>query len=74
MIGLCYIRIGYKKGAFMIISSLPIIPNPSIDSSSIGMAVLAKSLDTVEISGQNMIKMMEQSITPNLGVNIDTRV
>ena len=69
-----YIRIGYKKGVFMIISSLPIISNPTIDSSAIGMAVLEKSLDTVEISGQNMIKMMEQSITPNLGVNIDTRI
>ncbi len=58
----------------MIISSLPITPNPTIDNAAVGMAVLAKSLNTVQISGQNMIKMMEQSVTPNLGANIDIRV
>lgn len=58
----------------MIISSLPITPTPTVDSAAIGMAVLAKSLDTVKITGQNMIQMMEQSVAPNLGTNIDTRV
>lgn len=58
----------------MIISSLPITPNPSVDHKSVGIAVLAKSLDQVEISSQNMIKMMEQSVNPNLGANIDTRI
>ena len=58
----------------MIISSFPIIPNPTIDNAAIGMAVLSKSLDTIDVTGQNMIKMMEQSVNPNLGANIDTRV
>ena len=58
----------------MIISSLPITPTPTVDSAAIGMAVLAKNLDTVKIAGQNMIQMMEQSVAPNLGKNIDTRV
>lgn len=58
----------------MTITSLPIATNPTIDSVTIGTAVLAKSLDTVETAGQNMIKMMEKSVNPNLGTNIDLRL
>ena len=58
----------------MTISSLPIATNPTVASPAIGMAVLAKSLDTVEKTGQNMIKMMEQSVNPNLGKNLDVRL
>ena len=38
------------------------------------IAVLAKTLDTVEESGAMMIKMMEQSVTPHLGQHIDISV
>lgn len=38
------------------------------------VAVLAKTLDTVQESGDLMIQMMEQSVHPNLGQNIDIRV
>jgi len=38
------------------------------------IAMLAKTLDTVEESGAMMIKMMEQSVTPHLGQNIDISV
>ena len=38
------------------------------------IAVLSKTLDTVEESGAMMIKMMEQSVTPHLGQNIDITV
>lgn len=38
------------------------------------IAVLAKTLDTVEESGAAMIKMMEQSVTPHLGQHIDISV
>lgn len=58
----------------MTITSLPIDTSPTIDSAAIGMAVLSKSLDTVKEAGQNMIKMMEQSVNPNLGNSIDLRV
>lgn len=33
--------------------------------------MLDKQLDTVEVMGDSMIKMMEQSVTPHLGGNID---
>ena len=38
------------------------------------IAVMAKTLDTVEESGAALIKMMEQSVTPHLGQHIDISV
>lgn len=40
----------------------------------VSTAMLAKSMDTAEVIGDSMIKMMEQSVTPNLGANIDIRL
>lgn len=37
----------------------------------ISIAVLAKSLDTVEDMGDGMQKMMEMSVAPHIGGNID---
>ncbi|MDD6057115.1 MAG: YjfB family protein [Clostridiales bacterium] len=43
-------------------------------SNSIGTAVLGKSLDITEQMGASMIKMMEQSVNPGVGRNIDVYV
>lgn len=40
----------------------------------IDISMLKKSIDTVEQSGAMLIQMMEQSINPNLGSNIDIRL
>ena len=37
----------------------------------VGVAMLSKSLDTVEDIGDGMVKIMESSVTPYLGQNID---
>lgn len=37
----------------------------------VSVAMLSKSLDTVEDMGNGMIKMMESSVNPYLGQNID---
>lgn len=58
----------------MKIASIPINTHPPVDSIDIGIAVLSKNLDTIEKLGQSMIKMMEQSVEPHLGQNIDIRV
>lgn len=58
----------------MTIASLPISYNPETTNSIIGTVVLAKSLDTAQIQGQDLIKMMEQSVAPDLGQNIDIRI
>ena len=42
--------------------------------SQVGVAMLSKGLDTVEVLGDSMIKMMENSVTPHLGGNIEIRV
>ena len=40
----------------------------------IDFKMLAKTLDTMEESGDAMIKMMEQSVNPMVGANFDMRV
>lgn len=37
----------------------------------VNVAMLSKSLDTVEDMGDGMVKIMESSVTPYLGQNID---
>ena len=38
------------------------------------VAVLRQSLDTLETSGDILTKMMEASVNPELGQNIDIRI
>ena len=38
------------------------------------VAVLSRSLDTLETSGDSLTKMMEASVNPELGQNIDIRI
>ncbi len=40
----------------------------------ISVAVLSKSLDFLETVGDGMQKIMEASVTPNLGQNIDLKI
>lgn len=41
---------------------------------AIDTSLLKKSLDTAETSGAMLIQMMEQSVNPNIGANIDIRL
>lgn len=41
---------------------------------AIDISILKKSLDFVETSGDMITRMMEQSINPNIGANIDIRL
>lgn len=64
-----------KKGAdIMDIPALSVAMSQANVVNQYNIAVLAKTLDTVEESGDRMIKMMEQSVTPHLGQNIDITV
>lgn len=40
----------------------------------VGTAVLAKTLDTAQTQGENLTKMMELSVNPQLGANLDVLV
>lgn len=47
----------------------------SIDTSNqIGVAMMKKSLDSIEQGGEGLNKLMEASVTPYLGQNIDYTV
>ena len=41
---------------------------------NVNIALLSKSLDANKEMGDNMVKMMEQSVTPNLGQSLDISV
>lgn len=43
-------------------------------ASVVGTAVLDQSLELTEELGASMLQMMERSVTPELGGNIDIRV
>jgi hypothetical protein len=63
-----------KEVCFMDIPSLSIAMSQSQLVTGVGVALLAKSLSSAETIGDDMVKMMEQSVNPNLGGNIDIRV
>lgn len=41
---------------------------------AIDISILKKTLDTVETNGNMLTRMMEQSVNPNIGANIDIRL
>ena len=55
----------------MDIASLSIAQSTINVASDVQVAVLGKSLDTMETLGDGMKKMLESSVTPHLGQNID---
>lgn len=55
----------------MDISSLSIAMSTQTVNNDIQVAVLGKNLDTLEDMGDGLQKMMESSVTPYLGQNID---
>ncbi len=58
----------------MDIASLSTALSMSQVNNDIGVLMLGKQLDTVEVMGDSMIKMMEQSVNPHLGANIDISI
>ncbi|MBQ7635751.1 MAG: YjfB family protein [Lachnospiraceae bacterium] len=58
----------------MDIAAMSMSLNQINTSSDIGVAMLSKALDTQETMGAEMVKMMEQSVNPHIGANIDVSV
>lgn len=48
--------------------------SPAMVMEQVSTAVLKMSMDRVEEVGASMIKMMEQSVNPNLGQHIDIKL
>ena len=58
----------------MIIGGLYTSISTSDINNDIQVAMLRKSLDTIETSGSELTKMMEASVTAELGQNIDISI
>ncbi|MCI8681412.1 MAG: putative motility protein [Lachnospiraceae bacterium] len=43
-------------------------------NNDVGTIMLSKQLDTMENMGDSMIKLMEQSVNPHVGGNIDISI
>lgn len=58
----------------MDIAALSIASNQTNIMTQVNTAVLSMNLDTIEQAGDNMVKLMEQSVAPHLGQNIDISI
>jgi hypothetical protein len=58
----------------MDIAALSVYMSQSNLSQQVSLAVTKKVMDVSDETSQNMIKMLETSVNPNLGVNLDVRV
>lgn len=58
----------------MSISSMAIGASSINTSSSVGLAMVRKSLEAMDAEGDGMRKMMEASVNPDIGQNIDYTV
>ena len=55
-------------------SDISISVSGTENMNAIDTSILKKSLDSAEQSGSMLVKMMEQSVNPNIGANIDIRL
>ncbi len=58
----------------MDIAMTSMILSQSQTMTNISTALLSKSLDSIEVMGDNFTKMMEQSVQPNLGQSLDIKI
>ena len=61
-------------GLAMSIASLSTDMAMSKTMSAVSTAVMKQNMDTNEAMGAGMVKMMETSVTPNLGSNVDVKL
>jgi len=61
----------------MDVNAITAVSTPLSQSSlglKVGVAVTKLAMDSVEQSSQSLVNMMERSVNPNVGGNIDVRV
>ena len=59
---------------YMDIAALSMASSQANIMTQVNTALLSMNLDTVENASKNMIKVLEQSVSPNLGQNIDVTI
>jgi hypothetical protein len=63
-----------KGGMYMDIAALSMASSQANIMTQVNTAVLSMNLDTIETASDSMIKLMEQSVAPNLGQTIDVSI
>lgn len=63
--------VGLKVGIF---TSSNLTPVDTKNMTNIDISVLKNSLESLEVSGSMLTKMMENMVTPYIGSNVDIRV
>ncbi len=58
----------------MDIAALSIVKARIDTSQQIGVALASEVLDQAEVQGEELIKLMERSVQPDLGSNIDIKL
>lgn len=58
----------------MDVAALSVAMSMNEVNGDVGVLMLSKSLDLIETMGDGMVKIMEQSVNPHLGSNIDISV
>ena len=58
----------------MDIAALSVSLNQGKLAQQVGLAVFKKAMDSAKVNSDAMLKVMEQSVNPNVGSNIDIRV
>ncbi len=58
----------------MSISTLAVNASSIDTSSAVGLAMVKKSLEAMDMQGENMKQIMEASVTPYLGQNVDISI
>ena len=58
----------------MEITGLPNMLSTSQLNTDMAVSVLSKSMDMIDVMGEGMLKIMEASVNPNLGQNIDIKL
>ncbi|MBO5488068.1 MAG: YjfB family protein [Eubacterium sp.] len=60
-----------ELGDGMDVAAYSMMYSQSSTMSAVSTGILAKTMEAAEIQGEQLTKMMEQSVNPGLGRNID---
>lgn len=60
--------------SFMDVAAMSVVMRQGQLMHQVGVSVMKKAMESAEISTEALLKVLEQSVQPNLGQNIDIRL
>lgn len=58
----------------MDIAALSVIYHQIAAKQEAGIAILKKAMETMEANNEALLRLMEQSVNPHIGSNVDVRI